>query len=59
MDDRIALLKKLSDERFEHFQAMGLPPFKCRQLVAEKADEWEKLPTERLQQLVEEPEPEY
>lgn len=30
------LLKRLSDKRFEHFQALGLPAFKCNQLVAEK-----------------------
>ncbi len=59
MDDKPDLLKQLSDARFEHFLAMGLPPFKAKQLVAEKVVEWKKLPAERLRQLIEEPEPEY
>jgi hypothetical protein len=32
---------------------MGLSPFKCGQVVAETLESWEKLPTEKLEELIE------
>ncbi|MBI5571793.1 MAG: hypothetical protein HY914_17755 [Desulfomonile tiedjei] len=57
--ERAELLKKLSDARFEHFQALGLPPFKCQQLVADRLGAWKKMTTEELQELLERGEESY
>jgi len=51
--EREDLLKKLSEERLAYFQSMGLSPFKCGQVVAETLESWEKLPTEKLEELME------
>ena len=52
--DRIALLKRLSEERYEYFATMGLSPVKCRQLVAEKLEVWRNMPVEELQRIMDE-----
>ncbi|MFH0822099.1 MAG: hypothetical protein V2B18_05060 [Pseudomonadota bacterium] len=57
--ERSEILKKLAERRFEHFESLGLPPFKCRQLVTEKASEWKKLPDEELRLILEKGEDEY
>lgn len=53
--DRTALLNQLSDKTYEYFQWMGLSPVKCRQLVAERMQTWRKLPTDKLQELLDSP----
>jgi hypothetical protein len=50
--DKMALLKRLSEERYEYFATMGLSPVKCRQLVAEKLDVWKNMPVEELQRIM-------
>lgn len=50
--DKMALLKRLSDERYEYFATMGLSPLKCRQLVVEKLHAWKDLPMEELQRIL-------
>ena len=50
--DRDELLKKLADDTLNHYQAIGLPPFKCQQLVNEGMEEWKKLPVETLRELL-------
>ncbi len=50
---REELLRKLVDDKNRDLELMGLPPFKCQQVVAESVDAWEKLPTEKLQDLLE------
>ncbi len=51
--EQIELLQKLARECFNHFQAQGFSPFKCKQLVAENMQSWKKLPTERIRQMIE------
>ncbi len=57
--DKVDLIKRLSEKRYEHFQSLGLPPFKCRQLVTDKLASWKQMPTEELERLFEEGEAEY
>ena len=52
--ERNELLEKLAQERFSYYESIGLPPFKCRQVVNESLEEWKKLPLERLRELLEE-----
>jgi len=46
------LLKKLADDKFNHFESTGLPPHKCRQIVAESINFWKKLPVEELEKIL-------
>ena len=50
---REELLRKLADQKNRDLEMMGLPPFKCQQVVAESVAAWEKMPTEKLQELLE------
>ncbi len=49
---REELLKKLAEDKFNHYEAIGLPPFKCRQLVNETMEAWKKMREEDLEQLL-------
>lgn len=57
--DKVELIKKLSERRYEHFQSLGLPPFKCRQLVTDKLASWKQMSAEDLETLLEQGESEY
>jgi len=57
--ERADLIKRLAEKRFEHFRLLGLPPFKCKQLVTEKMPAWKQLSNDELERLVEHGEPEY
>ena len=50
--DKTDLLKRLCYKRFEHFQALGLPPSKCNQLVAEKMTSWKNMSEEELEKAL-------
>lgn len=50
--DRHDMLKKLADDTLKHYESIGLPPFKCQQLVNEGMEEWKKLPVEKLRELL-------
>ena len=50
--NREDLLKKLAEDKFNHYESIGLPPFKCRQLVNESMDAWKKMSVEDLEQLL-------
>jgi hypothetical protein len=52
--ERDELLEKLAKERFAYYESIGLPPFKCRQVVNESLEEGRKLSVERLRELLEE-----
>lgn len=47
---RDELLKKLAENKFNHYEAIGLPPFKCRQLVTESLEAWKKMSAEELKE---------
>ena len=57
--DKTDLLKRLCDKRFEHFQALGIPPFKCNQLVQDKMTSWKKMSEQDLEQALNSHDPEY
>lgn len=57
--DKTDLIRKLSEKRYAHFESLGLPPFKCRQLATDKLASWKEMPTEELERLLEEGEAEY
>lgn len=48
--NREDLLKKLAEDKLNHYEAIGLPPFKCRQLVNESMETWKKMSVEELEQ---------
>lgn len=50
--NREELLKKLAEDKFNHYETIGLPPFKCRQLVNESMETWKKMSVEELEQLL-------
>lgn len=50
--ERDELLRKLAEGRYAYFECAGLPAYKCQQLVAENMEYWEKMPTEKLQELL-------
>ncbi len=56
---RYELLRRLSDQKLEHWQSRGLSPVKCRQLLWEEMKAWKVLSDEQLQKLLEEEEAEY
>ena len=47
---REELLKKLAEDKLNHYEAIGLPPFKCQQLVNESMVAWKKMTKEDLEQ---------
>jgi hypothetical protein len=53
--DREELLKKLADQKLAYYQSIGLAPFKSGQLVSESLESWQKMPTEKLEELLETP----
>ncbi|MGB6065533.1 MAG: hypothetical protein WBG50_12040 [Desulfomonilaceae bacterium] len=57
--DRLELLRRLSDQKLEHWQSRGLSPVKCRQLVSEEMKAWNALSDGQLQELLEKEEAEY
>lgn len=57
--EKVELIKRLSEKRYEHFESLGLPPFKCRQLVNDKLASWKQMPSNELERLLEEGETEY
>jgi hypothetical protein len=49
---RKELVRKLVDRKNRDLEMMGLPPYKSQQVVAESVAAWEKLPTEKLQEIL-------
>jgi hypothetical protein len=50
--NREELLRKLVDAKRREMEMVGLPPYKCQQVVAESVAAWDKMPTEKLQELL-------
>jgi hypothetical protein len=50
--EREELLKKLAQDKHDHYEAIGLPPFKCQQLVNESMESWKKMSAEDLEDLL-------
>jgi len=48
--NREDLLKKLAEDKLNYYEAIGLPPFKCRQLVNESLEAWKKMSAEELKE---------
>jgi hypothetical protein len=52
--DRLDLLKQLTDKTYEYFEQSGLPPVKCKQLVADRMQSWKSMSAEQLQEVLDE-----
>ncbi len=50
--DKADLLKELAEKRYDYFASIGLSPVKCRQLVIEKKQVWQKLTEEELADIL-------
>jgi len=51
--ERQDILKKLAEGKLQAMEIVGLPPFKCQQVVAETLQAWEKLSMEKLVEILE------
>lgn len=50
--DKADLLKELTEKRYDYFASIGLSPVKCRQLVIEQKQVWQKLTEEELADIL-------
>jgi hypothetical protein len=57
--EKAELLARLSEKIFEHYQEIGLPPFKCKQMLNDKILSWEKMSEVELEKALNSDEPIY
>ncbi len=57
--NKTELLKRLSEKISLHCQDIGLPPFKCQQMITDKMLLWEKMSEGELEKALNTDEPQY